>query len=333
MQISFPSYYETFRCIAASCPDSCCKDWAVQIDEESVCRYRTLEGNLGDTLRASLQEEDGDTILALTAEGRCPMWQEDGLCRIHAQLGEDWLCHTCREFPRLRHDYGSFAELGLELSCPEAARLILSPDRREYVFKTVPGGEVPDYDTDAMDILLKSRRTVLDFLEATRLPICEALAVVLLYSHAVQEQLDGGEPAQLCPEDALATAHRIAIPDSGENLLQFFKELEILTPQWRSALEQSSSTPWLNAHRSLAVYFIDRYWLQAVSDYDLIGRVKLCVISCLVIRLLGGKLLRTAQLYSKEIENNIDNVYAILDGAYTSPALTDVRLLGMLLGK
>ena len=29
-------------------------------------------------------------------------------------------------FPRLTHDYGDFAELGLELSCPEAAKLILN---------------------------------------------------------------------------------------------------------------------------------------------------------------------------------------------------------------
>ena len=40
---------------------------------------------------------------------------------------------------------------------------------------------------------------------------------------------------------------------------------------------------------------------------------------------------QVAQLMSKEIENNLDNVEMILDGAYTAPALTDVRLLDMLL--
>ena len=44
------------------------------------------------------------------------------------------------------------------------------------------------------------------------------------------------------------------------------------------------------------------------------------------------QLLRTAQLYSKEIENDADNVDAILDGAYTHPAFTDDKLLGWLLG-
>ena len=76
---------------------------------------------------------------------------------------------------------------------------------------------------------------------------------------------------------------------------------------------------------------MDRYWLQAVSDYDLVGRVKLMVISCLVIRYLGGNLAETGQKYSKEIENSIENLEALLDGAYTEPAFVDIRLLGLLL--
>ena len=68
-----------------------------------------------------------------------------------------------------------------------------------------------------------------------------------------------------------------------------------------------------------------------MSDYDLVGRVKLVVVSCLLISGLGGDFVQTAQLYSKEIENDADNVEAILDGAYTSPALTDAKLLGLLL--
>jgi len=75
---------------------------------------------------------------------------------------------------------------------------------------------------------------------------------------------------------------------------------------------------------------VERYWLQAVSDYDLYSRVKFIVIACLLVKDLGGDLCRTAQLFSKEIENNADNVNAILDGAYGHPAFTDDKLLGML---
>ena len=70
---------------------------------------------------------------------------------------------------------------------------------------------------------------------------------------------------------------------------------------------------------------------SSVADYDLVSRVKLIIISCLLVRLLGGDVIATAQLYSKEIENDAANIDAILDAAYTHPALTDAALLGLLL--
>ena len=73
------------------------------------------------------------------------------------------------------------------------------------------------------------------------------------------------------------------------------------------------------------------YRMRKFEDYDLYSRVKLVVISCLLVKHLGGDIFRTAQLYSKEIENNIDNVESILDGAYAHPAFTDDKVLGMLL--
>ena len=55
MTITKPAYYDTFRCIAAACPDSCCKEWAVQVDDTSAAYYRSLPGLLGDRLRQVLK--------------------------------------------------------------------------------------------------------------------------------------------------------------------------------------------------------------------------------------------------------------------------------------
>ena len=51
MLITKPHYYDSFRCIAGSCPDSCCKEWDVQVDDVSAAYYRSLPGALGEDLR------------------------------------------------------------------------------------------------------------------------------------------------------------------------------------------------------------------------------------------------------------------------------------------
>ena len=329
MILSKPLYFDDFSCIASDCPDSCCKEWDVQVDETSAALYRSLPGDLGDRLRQVLVEEDGETVM-LIEEGRCPMWRGDGLCRIQAELGEEALCKTCREFPRLTHDYGDFLERNLELSCPEAARIILSA-QPGWVSEEIPGGEEPEYDAEAMGSLKASREVIYSLLADTGRPIHETMALALIYGYQAQGELDGDEPAPFDADAAMSTAREFAKIGDPEGLLSFFRGLEILTPQWRSRLEHPTPGSFDDRYRLLSRYFVDRYWLQAVSDYDLSSRVKFMIVSCLLIRHLGGELVETAQIYSKEIENSAENLDLILDAAYTHPAFTDDKLLGMLL--
>ena len=34
MKVYYPQYYNDFHCIAAACPDSCCKEWTVDVDPD-----------------------------------------------------------------------------------------------------------------------------------------------------------------------------------------------------------------------------------------------------------------------------------------------------------
>ena len=330
MKVYCPTYYHLFKCIAGSCPDSCCKDWEIQVDSYTAQKYRELSGSLGDRLRQVLRfEEDGSAVM-VNENGCCPMWRNDGLCRIHAELGKEALCQVCAEFPRLTHDYGTFMELGLELSCPEAAQHIL----RDLEFKLdaimLPGSSEPQYDTEAMEILLRTRETALSLLRDQNRSVPEILSLLLIYGYQAQGELDGEEPVPFNAAAALQTASEFSAEGSFDAIKDFFSTLEILTPQWKQMLAAAQIGPWLDEHKALAGYMIRRYWLQAVSDYDLACRVKFIVIACLLVRHLGGDAVRTAQLFSKEIENNTDNVDAILDAAYSHPAFTDAALLDLL---
>ena len=332
MRIVKPTYFDTFRCIAEKCPDSCCKEWEVEVDDQAATFYRNLEGPLGDRLRSVLKDDPEWGTVMTIENGRCPMWRTDGLCRIQAELGHDALCKTCREFPRLRHDYGTFQEWALELSCPEAARLILSSPLSPNVTEEICGADAPDYDEDAMEVLLETRNVALEILENPKYSVPQALTLLLYYGYQAQALLDGEDAIEFCEDASLDAASSFAVPGGEQALANFFADLDILTPEWKSRLcRPLSPAPWTEQFRNLARYFVERYWLQAVSDYDLICRVKFAVVSCIVVRWLGGDLLKTAQLYSKEIENSSENVDAIWDAAYTHPALTDQHLLGMLL--
>ena len=330
MEIFTPAYYEKFRCLAGACPDSCCQEWDVDVDPASAAYYRSLPGELGDRLRQVLTDTPEGTVMALE-EGRGPMWRRDGLCEIQKQLGENGLCQVCKIFPRLRHDYGSFAELGLELSCPEAARLILGETSSCLKAGEAPGApENPEYLPEDMETLRNSRRAFLEFLDAETCPMPQSLGVLLLYAHQVQGELDGEEPEPLDWKACLEGAKRYAAPQT-RPLQPFFLGLEILTPGWKQRLEAPAQPPkWQREHRALLRYLVQRYWLQAVSDLDLVCRVKLMVSLCLLTASLGGDLLSTAQLMSKEIENSWENIDAILQAAYDTPALTDANLLGLL---
>ena len=331
MEIFYPEYYKLFRCIAGDCPDSCCKEWSVDVDEAAAEFYRGLSGALGDRLRQVLEDTPDGTIMTIE-NGRCPMWRQDGLCQIQAELGHDALCKTCREFPRLRHDYGNFVELGLELSCPEAAGLILNDTQGAWVQESAPGEGDIDYEPEIMEILRRTRGEFWAFLSTTSLPVSQILAVLLLYAYDVQKELDGGESAVLNAEAYLQDISKLPLQGDTAALQAFFRELEILTEQWKHRLQGIGSTPvWDGRFKALVRYFIGRYWLQAVSDYDIVCRVKFAISAGLLIGYLGGDFVETAQLFSKEIENDPDNVEAILDGAYTDRALTDLNLLGLLL--
>ena len=331
MQLFKPAYYDSFHCIASRCPDTCCQLWDIEVDPDTAACYQTLSGPLGDTVRSSLYEEDGQLLIAMK-NGRCPMQAEDGLCTVQSQLGEQALCKTCREFPRLHHDYGTFLELELELSCPEAARIVLTAEDASFIQSQMPGGSEPDYDQEAMELLLASRKQAVSILRSPELSDGQALALLLLFGCHTQAQLDGDDTGAFDPAASLETAQAMAASGDFRDIADFFGDLDILTEQWKALLRKARNPVSSPLLRPLARYLIQRYWLQAVSDYDLYCRVKFILISCLLVCALPGDFIWNAHLFSKEIENDADNVDAILDAAYRSPIFTDDKILGFLLG-
>ena len=302
MIITRPTYYDSFRCIAGACPDSCCKEWGVWVDERSAEYYRALPGPLGDRLREVLVDEEGGTVMQIV-DGRCPMWRADGLCRIQAELGEEALCQVCTDFPRIRHDYGDFLDRQLELSCPEAARLILTSPVEDPICLEVPGGEEPCYDRTEMEAMADLRRKLLSILA------------------------DGSRTEAQALRDCLETVFGPFQPNEEADLpgiVAVFETLEMLTDLWPRKLREAAPRPLDPKVRPLAAYLLQRYWFQEIGLGlpDAEGKLGFVIAACVLVNSLPGDFIGNAQLFSKEIENSDCNPATLIITGFTPEELS-----------
>lgn len=67
-KLFMPSYGRHFECIAGDCPENCCVEWIVDIDENSKKFYETAEGAVGENIRSHMvhEDEDDETVFSLT---------------------------------------------------------------------------------------------------------------------------------------------------------------------------------------------------------------------------------------------------------------------------
>lgn len=340
MEALYPAYYPEFHCLVGACPDSCCQgDWEIVLDEEALALYAKVDGLLGQAIRKAITvDEEGDQVLAME-NGRCPLWDADGLCRIQRNLGAEALCRTCFQFPRIVQDYEAFAEHDLSLACPAAAALVLSRPSEPPVREGTLDPWADAYDGALMELLRETRPGALALLRGEK-PFSEKLADLYRYTAQVQQKINGGA----FPESPAAEPHLPA-------LLRFYRELEILTEPWRALLEEAldrcptkQELDGIDAENlpleRWAEYFLRRYWYQAVADEDLEEKVQKLLAAWALLRALlavlgrhGGGLrehfLSLVQLYAKEVEHDEDNQEALRDALLCDPAFSSRALLAM----
>ena len=141
-----PRYYKNFKCIADKCEHSCCIGWEIDIDKKALLKYKKLKD--GFNIIADTISMDDTPHFKLVENERCPHLDEHGLCKIITNVGEEYLCDICREHPRF-YNYTSIAEVGLGMSCEEAARIILSSsdyDAFEYIGEVDAEEDFTDFD-------------------------------------------------------------------------------------------------------------------------------------------------------------------------------------------
>lgn len=129
MKILKPYYYDEFKCIGNKCPNTCCKGWIITIDDATYKAYKSVEGPFGEKLIQNIDCNDEIKEFKLDSNMACPFLNKEQLCDIYINLGEEFMCHTCKTYPRITKIHADVMEQTLTLSCPEVSRLLISSNR------------------------------------------------------------------------------------------------------------------------------------------------------------------------------------------------------------
>ncbi len=305
MILKTPSFYKDFKCIAGDCPDSCCQGWEVDADDASLEFYKTLTGDIRNRIDSVLdRDEFGNTIFRLADKKRCPFLNAENLCDMHIAIGGEHTPYTCRMFPRFINDFGGTREMGVSFSCPVASDMMFGltePMRFVSELNELPP-ELNEIDAQTYYYLVKAREKAFSIVQDRTHPIHQRLIRLLDFGVEIQKDL---EEYQEGSDDI--------------DFFDVFRNPELINPQWIDRVNngkvKSVSDEIFN--ENIASYFIFRYFLTAVNDYDVLSKIKMAVIGVLIVTYFGEDSW-TIHLWSKETEHsqyNMDRYRELLKNA------------------
>lgn len=362
MKVRVPDYFNDFECIASECEDTCCAGWSIVIDDESNSKYKKVDNAFGDVLRSKIvQDEDGDNIFQLK-DGNCAFLNESKFCDIYTNLGEEYLCYTCRQFPRYTEEFLDVREMGISLSCPEAARIILRNSKKsEFVLSE--NNEEPYVDECTSEEVIKDflqcRDLVFNIIEKENLDLGIKAALALKFVKEVQNKIDLGDMDEIenvikeykeerflneiikdlegykskkgrkynnlheymeiykgikhiNSNDPLGLNNALKYFEKGKNNQEFYLSKH---QEFNDCYKDN-----LYKFKNILVYFVFRYFMKGIFDYDLSAKIKLAIISTLIIKELAAirwiekgefteeDMVEISHMYSKDIEHSEENI-------------------------
>lgn len=197
--------YNNFKCIAGRCTSTCCSGWRIEADREAFLRFNNINSQvLREDILSNIYEADGKRYFATRSNGMCSMLDNDGLCRIQKNFGEEMLCNTCRKFPRLISKHNGLLWISMAASCPVTADYIINNNIRFYLVNNKGNISV----MDIQDIpfisagILEHKKILEEYMSGSRKPkdyiymyksfidMADNILEIIIESHEIQ-YLDG----------------------------------------------------------------------------------------------------------------------------------------------
>lgn len=137
--VLMPAYLEQFTCLGTSCEDTCCAGWHVTIDKATYKKYKKIRSTLKPSLDKHIKRsrsskgDDDYAYINLDSQGACPLLNQEKLCAVQLELGENYLSNVCMTYPRISNIVNGVIEKSATMSCPEIVRLsLLNPNGIEF---------------------------------------------------------------------------------------------------------------------------------------------------------------------------------------------------------
>lgn len=140
METFYPDYYSEFICTADNCPITCCQEWKIYVDDITKEKWKTLTppesaGGHKKNLNSFTEKKEGQQVIRLTDDHRCPFLTKNLLCSLVLTYNADVLSETCTTFPREYHDFSDHREASLMPCCP--AVIDLWHQKKHLIFPEV----------------------------------------------------------------------------------------------------------------------------------------------------------------------------------------------------
>lgn len=279
MIVTRPGYFARFACLQDKCPMTCCAGWEIAVDRETQNGWQQTGAPYAETAAASVK----DGVFQMR-HGAC-IHLQNGLCRLHAALGEAATPLTCRRFPVFHHDFGGRVEEGLCLSCPAAAELIF--DAPCTLVQTVTDAPPSPNDIDpALFLRLQGTRKKL-------LELCRSGAGKKTLLGALYRAVFGKMP------DAAAAPAPFTMLQEKLHLLDYSSQNR------RELYQESPSLPTVE-FQNLYFYYVYRYFLlPAVGECSEKAMGHFLLTALLACDLAGRE---NAPAFAKEAEHCDENL-------------------------
>lgn len=145
MTLYQPDYYDKFQCTASACPMTCCMQWRIAVDDETLFHWQ-------EDWKKHVKEVEEGHVIRLNKDGMCPFLNEEKLCKIVLKAGDQAISHTCQTFPREEHKYNSRIERCLTPGCPAVLDLMWQQDDFHIRERDIQDNKIEEKKIDGQEI-------------------------------------------------------------------------------------------------------------------------------------------------------------------------------------